>query len=95
MSVTVGSLELVGEEHRARANGAVQAWHCPRSAFAGKCCAQAGSDHSLVGVQLAREMALFSSVLEKREFPSHQWTAMQSQSMGSNLLTVVFFPWEN
>lgn len=95
MSVTAGSLELVGEEHRAGASGAVRAWHCPRSAFAGTCCAQAGSDGSLVAVQLASEMALLSSVLEKREFPLHQWMAMQSQSMGSNLPTDVFFPWEN
>lgn len=33
---------------------------------------------------------LFTSALEKREFPPHQWIVMKTQSEGSNLLTNIF-----
>lgn len=94
MSVTVESLVLVNEEHGARANSEAQAWCSPCSAFARKCCTQAGSDRSLISAQLDSEVALLSSALEKKEFPLYQWIAMQSQSVGSNLLADVS-PWKN
>lgn len=92
--MTVESLELVGEEHGARANSGVQAWHCPCTAFAGKRYAQEGFDSLLVSVQLASEIALFSAVLEKREFPLYQWIARQSQRWGQTC-SQMFFAWKN
>lgn len=47
-------------------------------------------DHLFISVQLATEIALFASALEKREFSPHQWVTMKTQSEESNLLANTF-----